>query len=335
VWSFAIYLKRLRAKLKSSIYRAAIAAFIVVVYGTFSEYYIENPIPSSGIHSMFNSLWWVMQTVTTVGYGDTPVIGFLGRVNAIIVMIFGIGSLGFFTASFAANIVDMQLAKRFGEVKLKMKDHVIICNSDERIADIIREVNASGLEVAIIDQEDPKVAGGNYFFIKGNPMEPADLVKAGIEKSFKVVILPGKSFSDPSSVDAKSILTSMIIKNINREAYIIVELLKSENSEHARMAGASEVVIKGSMSSLLVSNAVIAPGVSKLFYELLSGEDGYRIREYRVDESMKGKMAGEFYDIQEKDGRVVLGFRNGGRIDLRPSKDSKIGWDYFIVMERR
>ncbi|MGC8546264.1 MAG: potassium channel family protein [Thermoplasmata archaeon] len=330
-----LFFKKFRAKLKSSVYRAAVAAIAVVIYGTFSEYFIENNIPSSGIHSLFDSLWWVMQTVTTVGYGDTPVYGYLGRINAMVIMIFGIGSLGFFTASLAANLMNFQLAKRIGEVSLKMKDHVIICNVDERIRDIVREITDNGMEVVILNKEEPKLDGLPYNFVKGSALEESDLERAGIKSSSKIIILPEKLEGDQSSVDAKSILTCMVVKRLNKNAYVILELLRTENSEHAKMAGADEVVVKGSMSSLMISNAVISPGVSRLFYELLRGDDGFRIREYEIGNKYSGKNCRTVYSDFEDGNRVVLGFRNEKEIKIRPDPEKNVTWRYIIIMEPR
>lgn len=332
--------KKFRLKLKSSVYRAAVAAVVVVLYGTISEYYIENPIQSSGIHSLFSSLWWVMQTVTTVGYGDTPVYGYIGRINAMVIMIFGIGSLGFFTASLAANLMDFQLAKRIGEVSLKMKDHVIICNRDERLKDIVSEITENGMEVAILDSDDPKLDGVPYSYVKGNCTKESDLERAGLKSASKVIILPkiGKGeneIGDPDSTDARSILECMIIKKAKNEVYVIVELLKSENADHARLAGANEIVVKGSMSSLMISNAVIAPGVSKLFYELLRGDDGYRIREYELDKKFLDENCSIVYEYYENGTQVVLGFRQDSELKVRPPPEDKVKWNYIIILEPR
>ncbi len=38
-----------------------------------------------------------------------------------------------------------------------------------------------------------------------------------------------------------------------------------------------------------MASAVTAPRVSKLFYQLLRGEDGYRIKEYSIDSKYKVK----------------------------------------------
>lgn len=328
-------LKRLKVKLKSGTLKTAIVAAGVVLYGTVSEYYIENGIPSSGIHSLFRSLWWTMQTVTTVGYGDTKIVGAAGMLNAYVVMLAGIGSLGFFLASITANMMDFRLASKLGEVRIKMKNHVIICNVDERIRDIVKEITENGMDVIILSTEDPKLEGLPYSFVKGSPTEEGDLVKAGLLTSSKIVVLAQKGGGDELAVDAKSIFATMVIRKKKPDSYIITELMDSENYDHAKMAGADEIIVKGSMSSLMIYNSVFAPGVAKLFSKLLTGDDGYRIQELVVDRKYFNGTCETFYRENEKGGSVVLAFRKGDEIKIRPLPSDLVIWDSVIVMEPR
>ncbi|MEM0135354.1 MAG: potassium channel family protein [Thermoplasmatales archaeon] len=327
-------LAKIREKLKGAMFSSIVSTTIIVIYGTFSEYFIERGAEGTGVHSLFDSFWWVMQTVTTVGYGDTPIVSFWGRINAVVVMLLGIGSLGVLLASIGANLVDLSIRKRLGEVRIRMKDHVIICNLAEGLDDLVLNLNREEMDIAILADTDPKISKGKYAYVHGSCTSEEDLKKAGIDSASKVIILPGGS-GDPNSIDAKVILTSMIVKKARNDSYVIVEILRGENAEHAKMAGADEVVIKGSMSTLMLASAVSSPGVSRVFYELLRGEDGYRLREYPVETNMKGKKCREFYETFEKEGRVVLGFRSGDTVKLRPDPESNMQWDFSIVMEER
>jgi voltage-gated potassium channel len=56
--------------------------------------------------SLGTGLWWALQTVTTVGYGDVTPSHTEGRVIATLVMLAGIGFLAVITASITATFVE-------------------------------------------------------------------------------------------------------------------------------------------------------------------------------------------------------------------------------------
>ncbi len=61
----------------------------------------EEEFPSFGL-----ALWWSVQTVTTVGYGDVTPETREGRAVAIVLMVVAISSISLLTASIAAGFVN-------------------------------------------------------------------------------------------------------------------------------------------------------------------------------------------------------------------------------------
>lgn len=59
-----------------------------------------------GIPDAQTGIWWAWQTITSVGYGDIVPVTALGRVMAILVMIFAIGLLAVLTANFSAFFIE-------------------------------------------------------------------------------------------------------------------------------------------------------------------------------------------------------------------------------------
>jgi voltage-gated potassium channel len=55
---------------------------------------------------IWEGLWWAIQTVTTVGYGDVVPRSTAGRLVATLVMLFGIGFLTVITASIASTFIE-------------------------------------------------------------------------------------------------------------------------------------------------------------------------------------------------------------------------------------
>ena len=84
-----------------ALYRAAtVSTSITVGAGILMTVADHNTFPSIG-----SGLWWAVQTVTTVGYGDRVPATVVGRLVAALVMLVGIGFLTVITAAITSTFV--------------------------------------------------------------------------------------------------------------------------------------------------------------------------------------------------------------------------------------
>ncbi len=81
-----------------------IAAFTVVV--TVAGGVLERLLDHREYPTIGRGLWFALQTVTTVGYGDVTPRDSVGRFIAAVVMLSGIGFLAVITASVTASLVE-------------------------------------------------------------------------------------------------------------------------------------------------------------------------------------------------------------------------------------
>lgn len=88
--------KRFRHILFGSMLFSVIIAFLIVP--------IERSHPNATIKSFSDGLWWVVQTVTTVGYGDTTPVTELGRLIGIVMQILGTVMFGTIIAMISSSM---------------------------------------------------------------------------------------------------------------------------------------------------------------------------------------------------------------------------------------
>lgn len=86
----------------SALLTILLIAFLVFEFGGMAILYVEGSDPEANIKTTSDALWWIMATVTTVGYGDTYPVTNAGRIVGVLVMITGIGLFGTLTG-FLAN----------------------------------------------------------------------------------------------------------------------------------------------------------------------------------------------------------------------------------------
>ena len=95
-------------------------ALIFIFFSAVGIYYFERNAQPDAFSSVFQSLWWALITLTTVGYGDVYPITVGGRVFTFFVLIIGLGIIAIPTGIFASALAkarEMDLKKdRFDRV---------------------------------------------------------------------------------------------------------------------------------------------------------------------------------------------------------------------------
>ena len=97
-------LDRLIARAENPRSAAAVIASVTTTI-TLAAGALMTFIDHKGFPSIGSGLWWAVQTVTTVGYGDHVPETAAGQIVAAIVMLFGIGFITVITASITGAFV--------------------------------------------------------------------------------------------------------------------------------------------------------------------------------------------------------------------------------------
>jgi voltage-gated potassium channel len=112
---------------------ASVSTSITVAAGLLMTVVDPGNFPSLG-----SGLWWAVQTVTTVGYGDDVPTTASGQFLAALVMLLGIGFLTVITAAITSTFVSRSRQTRSDEDTPTVEQP---SNAELRTAEQLREMN--------------------------------------------------------------------------------------------------------------------------------------------------------------------------------------------------
>jgi voltage-gated potassium channel len=92
--------------------RFLLAATVLVLNGAVAVYFYERHAAGSNIHTLGESVWWAVTTVTTVGYGDFFPVTVLGQIAAAFIMAIAIVTLAVVTAQVSAIFIEQAAGRR-------------------------------------------------------------------------------------------------------------------------------------------------------------------------------------------------------------------------------
>ncbi len=318
---------------RENLHRLLIIIISMLLISTISLTIFEDDMP------LANAFWWSIVTLTTVGYGDITPVSIGGRIIGIIIMFFGIGIIGMFTATIASMFVEQKIKKDRGMDSYNFSDHLILCEWNQRAHNIMHELRSDVRMktipiVLLADIETKPVEDDNLYFIRGGVNEE-NLHRANLENARSVIIL-GDDHLNEYARDAKVVLSTLTVETINRQAYTIVELADAANGRHCQRAHADEIIVGSEFSTKLISRAALDHGISLVISEILSSQFGNDLHKLAVPESMAGKQFIDiFTDMKREHNCVTLAIQKKGKsgvISNPPGEQKVESGDYLIVI---
>jgi voltage-gated potassium channel len=201
--------------------------------------------------------------------------------------------------------------------------HIIICGWNFQGNGIVKEIIASGTKreiVVLADYENRPVADQQAEFVRGDPTQDADLIRAGVKRADSVIVLTDLR-KQANEADAEALMIVLAVESLNRSTHTCVQIANSANSIHLQRAHADEIICLDQMGGNLVVSSAMNHGLSKVVSELLTFNDGSEF--YRCDGALAKSLAGkEFVEaLRELSARriILLGVETDNTEDLRKS----------------
>jgi len=244
--------------------------------------------------SVFDALYMVVTTITTVGFKEVFPLDASGRIITMVTVLTGFG-LGFYTASAGIEhlliLAESRRSTRSASMLQTMLDtldnHVILCGFGRVGSGVWDHLRSRGVEVLVVEADpvraDEAVAAGAHT-LTGDATHNAVLAAAGIERARALVACV--------TSDADNLVIVLSARSLAPGLHIVSRAGEAEWEDKLRLAGADRVVAPQVVGSERLAAMAVETSLAEMFDVVVDG----RPVEFAVDEvviSGQSPVAGE------------------------------------------
>jgi voltage-gated potassium channel len=290
-------------------FRCIAALFGVTAFGTVGFLIIE---PEWGF---WDSLYFTLITVTTVGYGDEG-LSSAGKVFAAVLLLGGIGTATYSLSVLIQIAIGYQLVwkKKMQQQIDQLRDHIVVCGFGRMGRTVCERLFEEEVPFVVIERDDEGYDAAlehGYAAIHGNATEDEILRRAGVERSRGVVCV--------LNADAENVFITLNARYLNADAFIACRAETDGVVEKVRRAGASLVVSPHYSAGVNIANAILSPPADSLPPRRGSTDAGIGLDEVTIMEGspLVGQTICQYGELDPSTVFVAIR-RPGGATIVRP-----------------
>jgi len=319
------------------IYTAFLVFFVVFCLGAAGFKILGGPQ-----WSILDSVYMTVITLSTVGYGEVRSMAAnpAMRVFTILFNFICLGTIAFAITSITAFIVEGELKNILGRRRMdkkiaRLKDHYIVCGSDETAQTIVRELHLTRRKFVVVersrDMVDKLASQGAVLFVQGDASEDDVLERAGIARA------KGIFLSLPT--DEENLFVAISARSVNPKLRIIAKAIELGADKKIAKAGADIVVSPTFIGGMRMVSEMVRPSATNFLDMMLRDRDkAFRVDEVTVERgsSLVGKTVEEAR-IGDKTGALLVAVRRAGQAgyEFNPPGDHRLQENDVLILIAR
>ncbi len=238
---------------KTGIY-AVLIIVIILLYGILGSMFIMGL-------NIYDSIYYTIITLATVGYGDIIPITPLQKIFSVTLALSGVGILAYIVtiiiSSVTQNLHDIRSGRIMERKLADMQNHYILCGFGRVGAAVYEELMKRNQKVIIIEKNEEKLEdieeNENAIFLNGNATEDKALKKLNIDKSLGVIVATGS--------DVDNLFIVLTTRELYKDAWIVSRASKKESVKRLKHAGANKVISPESSGGTDIYFAAVQPNL--------------------------------------------------------------------------
>ncbi len=280
-----------------------------------------------------SALYRTIMTASLTGLDSAPKgLGAEGLTIALVLA--GVAIFGYFAAQIfdliAHNVLGgARKEKRRQKMIDELRDHIIVCGYGRVGRRAAEELRHAGVSYVVLDFSSDATASAEELgdlFIQGSGAEDEGLVRAGIDRARGILIA--------SDDDGDNMYITLSAKSRRPDLLVIARASTEEAERKLKLAGADRVVTPYATAGRVMAQLMIRPQVTSFLNSLTSSDQpemSFEEIEVKSTCGAVGLTIGQL-DVAEQTGANIVAVRkHGGRLDVRPTKDTLLGVGDVIV----
>ncbi|XP_031618239.1 calcium-activated potassium channel slowpoke isoform X42 [Contarinia nasturtii] len=240
--------------------------------------------------SYWTCVYFLIVTMSTVGYGDVYCETVLGRTFLVFFLLVGLAMF----ASSIPEIIELvgSGSKYSGELKREHgKRHIVVCGHityesvSHFLKDFLHEDREDvDVEVVFLHRKPPDLELEGLFkrhfttveFFQGTIMNPIDLQRVKVHEADACLVLANKYCQDPDAEDAANIMRVISIKNYSDDIRVIIQLMQYHNKAYLLNIPSwdwkqgDDVICLAELKLGFIAQSCLAPGFSTMMANLFA-----------------------------------------------------------------
>lgn len=251
-----------RRTLLGSSFISLVAVCVVVAYGTLGIYLLGQQFDPK-IKDVFTALYFLIETLSTTGYGDYHPVTQMAQGFMITVWVFGLGVFGATLASTAGPLLSGHLSNLLnpGDSIKMHKNHVILIGKGAFVANTVEELKRRKIDFVQILPSDRDQSPKDYSVVYGDTSDDQTLIKACIKDARLLVAADND--------DGENAFNTLAAKDMNNDIQVLAVASSKHSIRRLKLAGADTVFAPAQIGGQMIVSLVAGDQMPDQFSDLI------------------------------------------------------------------
>jgi voltage-gated potassium channel len=284
-------------------------------------------------YSLLNALWYTIESLTTVGYGDLVPATAGGKIFMMIMLLVGISYVLYVLSNGIAMIVEGRVSDLLGRHKMqrridKLENHILICGAGRVGAEVIHHLKQDKATFVVIESDQgviKELKDQDLLIMEGDATNDDILIGAGIHKARGIIAaLPS---------DADNVFITLTAKELNPNIIVVARANRRDSESKLMRAGADRVVAPEALGGRRMATSILRPATVQ-FVDTIMNRQGNEIEIEEISVSDNSSVCCQTVGqaaIKDRTGVTVIAIVRQGEIYGVPGDDEFIKPDDVLI----